>query len=133
MKEPRALTFRCWRDDGLVTLSELLASLGQVIDGYRWRLVTHELISSRYQEIFETTGDSLVGTGQLIVLLGNDTQLVDGELIAHGADGARVDLAVRALDSTWWEVETAMQEVLDKLLLLYPDAEVLASRLPYEG
>ncbi|GAA2999958.1 hypothetical protein GCM10017559_21050 [Streptosporangium longisporum] len=127
------LTFQCWRDEGRVTLADLLTSLGSIIEGYRWRLVVDELLSPRYQEITETAEGRLMETGQLIAMFGNDAQLIDGELTAHDADGSIVDLTIRALDSTWWDVETTMQEVLDRISLLYPDAKVLPWRSPEEG
>ncbi|MFF3440818.1 hypothetical protein [Streptosporangium sp. NPDC002721] len=127
------LTFQCWRDQGRVTLADLLTSLDSITEGYRWRLVIDELLSPRYQEIAEAAKGSLMGTEQLVTMFGNDAQLIDGELTAHDADGAIVDLTIRALDSTWWDVETTMQEVLDKILLLYPDAKVLPWRSPDEG
>ncbi|WP_203884256.1 hypothetical protein [Planotetraspora kaengkrachanensis] len=116
-----------------MTLSDLLTALGPMIEGYRWRLVIDELISPRYQEIAEAAEGSLMETEQLVTMFGNDAQLISGELTAHDADGAIVDLTICALDSTWWDVETTMREVLDKISLLYPDAKVLPWRSPDEG
>jgi hypothetical protein len=127
------LTFQCRRDEGRVTLADLLTSLGSMIEGYRWRLVVDELLSPRYQEIAEAAEGCLMETAQLVAMFGNDAQLIDGELTAHDADGSIVDLTIRALDSTWWDVETTMQEVLDKISLLYPDAKVLPWRSPDES
>ncbi|MEU8267693.1 hypothetical protein AB0B89_11030 [Sphaerisporangium sp. NPDC049002] len=132
MQQTYGLTFRCWRDDGLVTLADLLMSLGRTIEGNRWRLVVEELPSPRYQEICDTADRSLMETGQLIALLGDDAQLIDGELAAYDADGACCDLTIRALDSTWWDIETTRQEVLDQVSRFYPDAEILHSRSPDE-
>ncbi|WP_203885598.1 hypothetical protein [Planotetraspora kaengkrachanensis] len=69
-----------------------------MIEGYRWRLVMDEVISHRYQEIVEAAEGSLVETEQLVMMFGDDAQLIDGELTAHDADGAIVDLKICALD-----------------------------------
>ncbi|WP_459804352.1 hypothetical protein [Herbidospora sp. RD11066] len=84
-----------------------------------------ELLSPRHREITEAAESFLIRTEQLVAMFGDDAQLIDGELTAHDADGSAVDLTIRALDSTWWDVETTMQEVLDEVSRLYPDAEAL--------
>ncbi|WP_285585580.1 hypothetical protein [Herbidospora sp. NBRC 101105] len=124
------LTFQCWREEGLLTLADLLTSLGSMVEGYRWRLVIDELFSPRYQEITEAAEIFLMSTEQLVAMFGDDAQLIDGELTAHNADESTADLTIRALDSTWWDVETTIQEVLDEILRLYPDAEALPLRSP---
>ncbi|GLX95887.1 hypothetical protein Hesp01_38370 [Herbidospora sp. NBRC 101105] len=89
-----------------------------------------ELFSPRYQEITEAAEIFLMSTEQLVAMFGDDAQLIDGELTAHNADESTADLTIRALDSTWWDVETTIQEVLDEILRLYPDAEALPLRSP---
>ncbi|WP_137245582.1 hypothetical protein [Herbidospora galbida] len=99
-----------------------------MVEGYRWRLEIDELFSPRYREITETAESFLMSTQQLVAMFGDDAQLIDGELTAHDADGSTVDLTIRALDSTWWDVETTMQEVLDEISRLYSDAKALPWR-----
>lgn len=127
------LTFQCWREEGLVTLAGLLTSLGSMVEGYKWRLTIDELLSPRYREITEAAESFLISTEQLVVMFGDDAQLIDGELTAHDADGSAVDLTIRALDSTWWDVETTIQEVLDEISRLYRDAKPLPWQSPDEG
>ncbi|WP_156045315.1 hypothetical protein [Herbidospora cretacea] len=98
--------------------------MGPLIEGYQWRLAIEELLSPRYQEITEAANGYLLRTEQLVALF-EDAQLIDGELTAHDADGRIVGLTICALDGTWWDVETAIQEILNRISDLYPDAEKL--------
>ncbi|MFG3437827.1 hypothetical protein ACGF0J_11365 [Nonomuraea sp. NPDC047897] len=121
----RILSFKAWRGGRYVGLAEVLTSLGTLIDGHRWRLTIDWLVSPELEAITEATADSLVTTGRLIELFSVECQLIDGELVGHGDSPSAPEVKIRAFDSGHWDVQTDSPELLEKIIMLYPDAQEL--------
>jgi len=63
----------------------------------------------------------MIDSARLLELVHPDVQVVDGEVSAYNPRGTQV-LTVRAVDSTWWDIEAAEPALLNKVLLQFPDA-----------
>ncbi|MEU0483464.1 hypothetical protein ABZ260_30285 [Streptosporangium sp. NPDC006013] len=125
MTEIRILSFAAWRGGHYVGLAEVLASLGASIEGHRWELIIDWLLSPQAEAITEATADSLVTTRRLIELFSVECQLIDGELVGHGDSPSVPEVKIRAFDSGYWDVQTDSPELLEKIIMLYPDAHEL--------
>ncbi|MEU7988290.1 hypothetical protein AB0B56_25805 [Streptosporangium canum] len=125
MTEIRILTFKAWREKRYVGLAEVLASLGPMLEGYRWQLIIDWLLSPQAEAITEATADSLVTTGRLIELFSVECQLIDGELVGYGDSPSVPEVRIRAFDSGYWDVQTDSLELVEKIVMLYPDAHEL--------
>ncbi|WP_329088549.1 MULTISPECIES: hypothetical protein [unclassified Streptosporangium] len=121
----RVLSFAAWRGGHYVGLAEVLTSLGALIEGYRWRLIIDWLVSAELEAITEATANSLVTTSRLIDLFSGDCRLIDGELVGYGDSLSVPEVRIRAFDSGHWDVRTGSPELLEKIIVLYPDAHEL--------
>ncbi|WP_406319546.1 hypothetical protein OHA77_19730 [Streptosporangium sp. NBC_01639] len=125
MTEIRILSFAAWRGGHYVGLAEVLASLGALIEGYRWQLIIDWLVSPETGAITEAAANSLVTTNHLIDLFSGDCQLIDGELMGYADSQPVPEVRIRAFDSGHWDVRTGNSELLKKIIVLYPDAHEL--------
>ncbi|MER6177821.1 hypothetical protein [Streptosporangium sp. NPDC001681] len=114
----RILSFVAWRGGRYVGLAEVLASLGALIESHRRQLIIDWLVSLETEAIVEATANSLVTTSHLIDLFSGDCQLNDGELVGP-------EVRIRVFDSGHWDVRTVSSELLEKIIMLYPDAHEL--------
>ncbi|WP_436758291.1 hypothetical protein [Streptosporangium sp. V21-05] len=121
----RVLSFTAWREGRYVGLAEVLTSLGTLIEDYRWRLIIDRLVSAELESITEATANSLVTTSRLIDLFSGEGQLIDGELVGYGDSPSVPEVRIRAFDSGHWDVQTGSPELLEKIIMLYPDAHEL--------
>lgn len=125
MTGTRILSFAAWRGGRYVGLAEVLASLGSVIEDHRWRLIIDWLVSPELEAITEATASSLVSTREIVELFSVDCQLIDGEIVGHGGSSSVPEVRIRAFDSGHWDVRTDSSELLEKIVMLYPDAHEL--------
>ncbi|MFD8556596.1 hypothetical protein ACWDOR_20000 [Streptosporangium canum] len=125
MTEIRIFSFAAWRGGRYVGLAEVLASLGALIEGHRWQLIIDWLVSPETEAITEATANSLVTTSHLIDLFSGDGQLIDGELVGYADSPSAPEVRIRAFDSGHWDVQTDSPELLEKIIMLYPDAHEL--------
>ncbi|MET8046201.1 hypothetical protein ABZU75_01250 [Streptosporangium sp. NPDC005286] len=86
------------------------------------------LVSPETEAIVEATANSLVTTSRLIDLFSGDCQLIDGELVGYGDSPSAPEVRIRAFDSGRWDVQTDGLELLEKIIMLYPDAHELPER-----
>ena len=127
----KGLTFRAWRDDAPIWLGDLLLALGpEKVEQTRWEMKQLECagdpLSARTLEGACDQGTRLSGTLLLdIAKQGHGVQGIDGEL--RGYQQARDDpwIVLRTVDSSWWDVECAANDVLETLRSHYPDATPL--------
>lgn len=125
MTEIRILSFAAWREKRYVGLAEVLVSLGPMLEGYRWQLIIDWLLSPQAEAITEATADSPVTTGRLIELFSVECQLIDGELVGYADSPLAPEVKIRAFDSGYWDVQTDSPELVEKIIVLYPDAHEL--------
>lgn len=121
----RILSFAAWRKGRYVGLAEVLASLGVLIEGYRWRLIIDWLVSPETEAITEAMANSPVTTSHLVDLFSGDCQLIDGEFVGYADSPSVPEVRIRAFDSGHWDVQTDRPELLEKIIMLYPDAQEL--------
>jgi len=125
----KGLTFKAWREDHYVSLSELLLVLGRDILEFNWRLQLDELAPHPMAKVLEEVApEKLFETLDLLRLVTPDVQIVDGAVRGYiGASDPSPVVVIRAVDSTSWDVESENSEIIAAIKRAYPDAAELPS------
>ncbi len=115
MTRGRGVTFPAWRENGFIPLIEVLQALGPAVLDRRWTISDAEFGAGRRgsDELrrLAATGQE-ISTAQLIDLVSDGVQLVDGDAIGLDVEGVRPVLAVRSIRGDAWDVEIDDQTVL---------------------
>jgi hypothetical protein len=119
----QALTIRPAPDGGLdFDLADLLRVLGPRVGAVRWRCDVGQYVSWDDQAIREFDHSQLIRGEDLLAAADNVRQIIDGEFEAFDDEGLPWVL-LRAVDSSWWDVETADPSVLKTIADQFPTAE----------
>ena len=122
------ISLRAHRGDAYLSLAELLFVLGRPILKLHWKARISEVsgseeIKARLTSVAE---EEWLGIFELLHLVTPDVQIVAGEVTGYDASGERI-LNVRAVDSSWWDIETEDPDILDTISEVYPDAMKLST------
>jgi hypothetical protein len=117
-----SVTFRSWQDDHYLSLWEILTALGSLVENLQWRVQIEELApgpgASRLEAI---AADATLDTRELLDASRGDVQVIDGLLSGFKAGEARFPyLTIRAVDSTWWDVDADDEAVARTLRVRFP-------------
>jgi len=118
-----------WEGTVPVTLSNLVTSIGVGrVRNTRWELrgVDSAGDPAAAREVNELSdGGSSVPGDTLIDLAARGVQIIDGEVLGYQPDEIRPWIVIRAVDSSWWDVESDDQALLALLRAIYPRAASL--------
>lgn len=121
------LTFRSWKGTRYVSLAEILLIIGRfAVDlELRWYTRLIEVAPGPGAETLEALDASRgMNIFELLHLVTPDIQIIDGEVIARREDrGSGPSLVIRAVDSTFWDIETDVTCVIETLREAYPEAK----------
>jgi hypothetical protein len=122
------LSLKAQRGDAYLSLAELLFVLGRPLLKLHWKArigeaAGPEATTARLESV---SADEWLGIFDLLHLLTPDVRIVAGEVTGYDAQGERI-LNVRAVDGSWWDVETDDPDILQTLSELYPDAMKLST------
>lgn len=122
------ISLKAQRGDAYLSLAELLFVLGRPLLRLHWKARVSEVsgpeeITSRLTSVAE---EEWLGTFDLLHLVTPDVRVVHGEVTGYDANGERI-LTVRAVDSSWWDIETEDPEILETISEVYPDALKLST------
>jgi hypothetical protein len=124
------LTFKCWGENVYIPLSEVLLALGHRVLKLKWKVEIAELAPGARTAALEKLGvQQRVGTLELLHHITPSVQIIDGEFSAY-EPGGRLKLIVRAVDSTWWDIETSDPKILKVVQEQFPDAVPLPETGP---
>lgn len=124
--EIRGVTFlavdserKSWRD-----LVDVLHSIGSYVEGLTWRLERLDCAgdpdgAERLHQLCDA--DARLRTAALREAAAG-AQVIDGDFIGYQEEESNVQVVIRAIDSTWWDVY-ASDEVLERVSTSFPDAE----------
>jgi hypothetical protein len=112
------ITFHAWTDEHYGTTAEVLGALGERLEHLRWRLEIDEANTDE-PERFDQQKER--ETAQLIEFL-DDVQIIDGSLEGRRPGDDEPYVTLRAVDSSWWDVESDDPRLLDAVRAKYPDA-----------
>jgi hypothetical protein len=117
-----SVTFRSWQDDRYLSLWEILSALGSLIENLQWQVQIEELAPGPGESRLETmVADTTLDTRELLDASRGDVQIIDGLLSGFKADEARFPyLTIRAVDSTWWDVDADDEAVIRTLRAHFP-------------
>lgn len=111
-----------WRGKHYIGIAELLLVLGRYIKDLRWRLRVVEAGLGPQEDLLEAWDPAVdMSTYDLLHLVTPRAQLIDGEVEGFMPDESRYPvLILRAVDSTSWDVQSSIQEVLEVIKTEYP-------------
>jgi hypothetical protein len=122
------VTWRAWEGDRYVTLGDILTALGDLARDLRWKVRVDDVAPGPGAARLEAVDpDTWLDTPDLIgVAGGEDVQVIDGEVAGYRAEALRAPyLVIRAVDSSWWDVESADDAVADALRSRFSGVEDL--------
>ena len=109
------ITFHAWMDERYRTTAEVLSALG---DHLRWRLKVADA-NSDADELYNPPGE--METARMLEFL-DDVQIIDGVLEGRRPGDEAPYVLVRAVDSSWWDIESEDPVLLDAARAKFPDA-----------
>ncbi len=116
------LSLKAWRGNTYLSLAELLLVIGNRILGLKWKLQIREIAPGPGASALESARpEQLIDTLELLHLVSPCIQLIDGEISGYDTDGNLV-LRLRAVDSTWWDIETDNTQILGTIKETFSDA-----------
>src|SRR5262252_7321620 len=116
------MTFRAWQGDRYVSLWDILTALGGLVDHLRWRIRIDEAAPG-------PDSDQLVAlstypwsdTPQLLRAAYHDVQVIGGQVVGYKQQQSEPPyVTIRAVDSTWWDVESEDDEIADLIMNRFP-------------
>jgi hypothetical protein len=116
------LTFHAWQDDRYIGIRDILTALEDVVAGLQWRVRIDEMASGPGPNRLEKVSpDTWIDTPGLLEVTANDVQVIDGQMSGYQSrESATPKIVVRAVDSTWWDIQSDDDVV----------AEAVMNRLP---
>jgi hypothetical protein len=120
------VSFSAWQGDEYRRLVAVLAAIGPPAVTARWRLRMHEVFGESAETMYELAQQGTEVSGERLAELDHGyLQIVDGELTT--ILGSSPAIVVRAVDSSWWDVESDTSEIIDSVRRAFPDATELPS------
>jgi hypothetical protein len=122
------ISLKAHRGGTYLSLAELLFVLGRPLLGLHWKARVSEAsgpeaVTARLTSVAE---EEWLGLFDLLPLVTPDVRIAAGEVTGYDANGERI-LTVRAVDSSWWDIETEDPDLLETLSEVYPDAMKLST------
>ncbi len=112
------ITFHAWKDERDRTTADVLDALGDRVERLRWRVHILDATSDE-PALFDTHTER--ATAALLELLGG-VQIIDGDLQGRRPGDEEPYVIVRAVDGSWWDVESEDAGLLDAARAKFPDA-----------
>jgi hypothetical protein len=112
-----AVSFHAWRGDRYIDAASVLDALGPPAHGLVWRVAVDEMAPGDERLL---AASPPLPTAALRALVGPEVQIIDGALVGFDGDAQRV--LVRAVDSSWWDVESEDEELIARIRAAFPDA-----------
>lgn len=117
------LSIPAWRDEHYICLAELLLILGKFITNMQWQIKFDEVAPCEKADKLERfDSNARISTYELLHMVTPAIQVVEGEVAAVDQLGAGICLLIRAVDSTSWDIETNLVDVIKEIKNSFPDA-----------
>ena len=110
-----------WIGDHYISLAEILLCLGKSLADLQWYVKITEIApepgAEQLEALSPTTALSIF---ELLHLVTPGIQIIDGEITATDQSGKQ-QLLLRAVDSSSWDVETDLEQIVRTLEDSYPE------------
>ncbi len=117
------LSIPAWRDEHYVCLAEILLIVGRFITNMQWQIKFDEVAPcEKADELERFDSNARISTYELLHMVTPTIQIVDGEAVATDQFGVEACLLIRAVDSTSWDIETNLVDVLKVIKGAFPEA-----------
>ena len=120
--------FKAWNGGHYVSLAEILRAVGDRARYLKWTWRIDEAApAAGGSDLDILSPGRRVSTAELLCALPANLQIIDGEIDGShdGGRPGRPSLRLRAVDSTWWDVESDAPEILAAIVKAFPDAAAL--------
>lgn len=117
------LSIPAWKDEHYICLAEILLVIGSFITNMQWQVKFDEVAPCEKTDELECfDSNSRISTYELLHMITPAIQVVDGEVSATDKFGVEICLLIRAVDSTSWDIETNLVDVLKAIKGAFPEA-----------
>ena len=121
---------RAWRCGGYLSLAQLLSMLTYRVRGLEWAVQLNEVAPEPGSAALESLKpDHLLTVDELLSIASPNVQIIDGLIEGRNRDGRTV-IRIRAVDSTWWDIEADDSSMIKELSDRFPDALPVPSLAP---
>ena len=116
------ISLKAWRGNTYLSLAELLLTLNDRISNLKWKMKINEIGPGPGALALESLlPNQLVSTLELIHLVSPSIQIIDGIIEGWDSNGL-LFVRLRAVDSTWWDIETEDSQILRIITEKFEDA-----------
>jgi hypothetical protein len=121
----KQVAFRAWQGGRYIGLWDILTALDDVVASLQWRVRIDEMAPGPGSNRLEGIGhEAWIDTATLLDATANDIQVIDGQVSGYRSrDSASPHVTIRAVDSTWWDVESADDDLTEAVVNRLPNVE----------
>lgn len=118
------VTFPAWHGTSYVSAPEVLNALKSHVHEFVWQIRADEVAPGPgARQLQEISPGARLSTPELLDRLRPGAQIIDGELRGYDStDSATPAVTLRAVDSTWWDVESEDKGLIAAVRGAFPDA-----------
>jgi hypothetical protein len=120
----KGVTFPAWHGTSYVSAPEVLNALDPHLHEFVWQVRADEVAPGPgARQLQEISPSTRLSTPELLDQLRPGAQIIDGELRGYeSADSITPAVTLRAVDSTWWDVESEDDGLIAAVRDAFPDA-----------
>lgn len=131
MSAIRTASIRCSDAKAETRLDSMLLLLGEEGRAATWSMRAVECVGAEADRLHALSdSDASVPGSDLLAIASGIGQVIDGEFRAYGAGEDEAWLVLCAVDSTWWDIATSREEILNRFRAAYDVLE--AGRMDWE-
>ncbi|MFC5472434.1 hypothetical protein [Paraherbaspirillum soli] len=119
------LSIPAWKANKYLSLEEILLAIGDSCKHLYWCLRVFEASTEPGTDALnEVNPEKAMSYSNLLNLVTPKLQIIDGEATAgDGNVSSERRVLIRAVDSTSWDIETNIPDVITKIRQSFPEAE----------
>jgi hypothetical protein len=118
----KGISIKAWSESADVSLAEILLTMKDRISGLKWSLQIEDTeIGPAASSLNSISPEQRISTRELLNAVSPNVQIIDGTIDGYDMEN-RLILRLRAVDSTWWDLETEDKEILQIIAKKFPDA-----------
>jgi hypothetical protein len=128
----RYLSLPAWRDGRPLYLAELILAFGWPVAHLIWRCHALEIgPGPEVEPLATSTSEKSLTSLELLHLATPYVQVIDGEIAGYEERGGQLRLvvALRAVDSTSWDLEISNESDFQRIVAIFPEAVELDPKL----
>lgn len=122
------ISMLAWNDDEYISLAEIILAIGWPLRKMIWHIRVEEASIEPGAEALENSCPSdSYSTLQLLRMITPNIQIIDGEIIGTAQDDTEDYIKIEAIDSTHWDIESNITELIESIKNIFPYATTISS------